>query len=123
MTAFTIRYNRTTNHIEGLAIRTEGGELNYSLSACGALTRNGIRMGRGFGSDDLAEVVAKAKILGGRKICKKCLEAAEAMLAATVEPVAPVVEVPAGHIGCDKCGKPVPFNVKAIDAHAADCYR
>ncbi|WP_431941658.1 hypothetical protein [Nocardia grenadensis] len=91
MSTYTIRYNRTTNHIDGLNIRTAGSQMNYSKSACGSLSRSGHKMGRGASSENLAEILATAKIVGGRKICQKCLVAAEAMIAAQVEEVPKVI--------------------------------
>jgi hypothetical protein len=90
MSTYTIRYNRTTNHIDGLKIRTAGSEMNYSKSACGSLSRSGHKMARGASSENLAEILATAKI-GGRKICQKCLDAAEAMLEAAKAEEAPKV--------------------------------
>ena len=75
---FQIFYNRTTNHIDGLAIRTEGSDFNYSLSHCPALSRNASRMGRGDKSEDLAKILRWARI--DRKLCKSCEAAAQAQL-------------------------------------------
>lgn len=78
MAAYTIRYNRTTDHIEGISERSKGSQMNYALSACPALSRSGARFAVGKSSDDLAEIM---KSFGKtRKACKKCLEAAQAVL-------------------------------------------
>jgi hypothetical protein len=82
---FTIRYNRTSVHIQGCeaATQTTGdGEDNgsgvvayYAESACGSLTRNGYRMAVGESYETAAEArdaaQAKAKSLG-LKFCKNC---------------------------------------------------
>lgn len=75
---FQIFYNRTTDHIDGLEIRTEGSDLNYSLSHCSALSRNATRMARGKKSEDLGEILRSAGIT--RKLCKSCEDAAKAQL-------------------------------------------
>lgn len=76
-TKYQIRYNRTTNHIEGIDERTAGSDLNYALSACPVLSRS-YNLANGEGSDDLAEILASAR--QGRKLCKHCEKAAEAAL-------------------------------------------
>jgi hypothetical protein len=80
MPTYTIKYNAGTNHIEGVAIRTEstgtesGGVVaDYSLSACGALTRGRFATGRSF--TDLTEALRIAR-LGRRKVCRTCEKAA-----------------------------------------------
>jgi hypothetical protein len=83
--SFTIRYNRTSVHIQGCAAATQttgDGEDNgsgvvayYAESACGSLTRNGYRMAVGQSYETAAEArdaaQAKAKSLG-LKFCKNC---------------------------------------------------
>lgn len=90
---FTIKYNRTTNHLDGLAIRTQstgdenGGVVaNYSQNACGSITRSRLATGKDF--ENLTEALEAARIAGGRKLCRNCEKAAEAML----EAMKPVVE-------------------------------
>lgn len=85
MSDYRIRYNRTTNHIEGLEVRTAGSETVWSLSACGSLTRGGLAVGKAY--DTVADALKAAKAT--RKVCKHCLKAAELQLSA------PVPEVPA----------------------------
>jgi hypothetical protein len=82
-----IKYNKATNHIDGLNIRTTGGGQDmgdhvsdYSLNACGSLTR--YRMADGPSFQNVADALKAARKLGGRKLCKMCEKAAEAMLAA-----------------------------------------
>lgn len=82
---FTVKYNRTTNHIDGIESATMGGgnEVGgvvgyYAQSACSALTRG--RFATGKQTEDLAEALKSARIAGGRKVCKKCEKAAEAAL-------------------------------------------
>lgn len=83
---FRAKYNMSTVHIDGLSIRTKGSDLNYSLSACSALTRNGYRMAASReGFNDVREALAAARGVAsalGRKLCKKCEQAAEAQIAA-----------------------------------------
>jgi hypothetical protein len=88
---FSIKYNRTTNHIAGIAERTVsnqsaenanryGAVAYYAENACGTLTRSRLADGRAY--ESLAEALDAAKAAGGRKLCKNCLKAAEAALAA-----------------------------------------
>lgn len=87
MNDYQIRYNRTTTHIDGLTVRTQGSELNYSQNVCGALTRGGMAVGKSFNTPAEALRAAKAS---NRKVCKNCQAAAEAMIEAEK-----VAEVPA----------------------------
>lgn len=77
---FTLKYNRTTNHIEGLDIRTAGTEMEYSKNACPSLSR-GTRFATSNLGGDIREALRLARITGGRKLCKHCEKAAEAMIA------------------------------------------
>lgn len=77
---FTLKYNRTTNHIEGLDIRTAGTEMEYSKNACPSLSR-GTRFATSNLGSDIREALRLARITGGRKLCKHCEKAAEAMIA------------------------------------------
>jgi hypothetical protein len=88
---FSIKYNRTTNHIAGIAERTVsnqsaenanryGAVAYYAENACGSLTRSRLADGRAY--ESLAEALDAAKAAGGRKLCKNCLKAAEAALKA-----------------------------------------
>ncbi|QKY78638.1 hypothetical protein SEA_DRYAD_100 [Streptomyces phage Dryad] len=97
--SYSIRYNRTTNHIAGIAAKcTSSGEerggvvVEYAENACGSLTRYALAEGKSF--EDLREALDAARITGGRKVCKRCEKAAlaaiEAIAAAT--PVAPEPE-------------------------------
>lgn len=81
--SFTIRYNRTSVHIQGCEAATQttgddngsGVVAYYAESACGSLTRNGYRMAVGESYETAAEArdaaQAKAKSLG-LKFCKNC---------------------------------------------------
>ncbi len=83
--SFTIRYNRTSVHIQGCEASTQttgdGGDNGsgvvayYAESACGSLTRNGYRMAVGESYETAVEArdaaQAKAKSLG-LKSCKNC---------------------------------------------------
>ncbi|MEV6401186.1 hypothetical protein AB0M39_41505 [Streptomyces sp. NPDC051907] len=89
----SLKYNSATVHIDGLEVRTEGSEFNYSLTPCSALTRS-TRMCTAKGqhataADALAAAVSLARSLG-KKLCKNCVAAAEAQAAAEV--AAPVVK-------------------------------
>lgn len=82
----TVKYNRSTNHIDGLTIRTTGGGRDmgdhvsdYSLNACASITR--YRMADGPSFENVADALEVARALGGRNLCKNCEKAAEAMLA------------------------------------------
>jgi hypothetical protein len=97
---FSIRYNRTTNHIDGIEVRTpEAGEERggvvpyYAQNACGVITRGTLAQGKSF--DSLADALENAR-KGGRKLCKKCeaaaLAALEAAEKAQEKPQAPKVE-------------------------------
>jgi hypothetical protein len=97
---FSIRYNRTTNHIDGIEVRTpDGGEERggvipyYAQNACGVITKGSLAQGKSF--DSLADALEDAR-KGGRKLCKKCEAAALATLEAAEkaqeEPQAPKVE-------------------------------
>ncbi|QYN17488.1 hypothetical protein [Amycolatopsis sp. DSM 110486] len=81
MATYTLKYNRTTNHIDGLQIRTHSSDdsLNYSLNACSALSRT-VRWAIGPTSDNLTEILETARLRGGRKLCKSCEKAALAEL-------------------------------------------
>ncbi|MGY5131286.1 hypothetical protein ACWGJW_02495 [Streptomyces nigrescens] len=86
---YTVKYNRTTNHIDGLNVRTastgeeRGGVVAaYSQNACGSLTR--YSFANGSTHENLADALAAARA-GGRKLCKTCESSAEAQLAAEAE--------------------------------------
>lgn len=86
MPTYTIKYNASTNHIEGVAVRTHstgtesGGVVaDYALTACGSLTRGRLATGRSF--TDLTEALRIAR-LGRRKVCRHCEKAALAEIAA-----------------------------------------
>jgi hypothetical protein len=98
---FSIKYNRTTNHIAGIAERTVsnqsaenanryGAVAYYAENACGSLTR--YRFADGASFESLAEALEAARKAGGRKLCKTCEKAAEAALAAMQEAAEPKTE-------------------------------
>lgn len=75
----TIKYNGSTVHITGLAMKTADNE--YTMNACAALTRHGYRMATAKTADletaEQALKVAKAKARSmGKKLCKSCEAAA-----------------------------------------------
>ncbi|MFF4424172.1 hypothetical protein ACFY04_25885 [Streptomyces sp. NPDC001549] len=87
--SYTVKYNRTTNHIGGLTVRTTGDGKDmgdhvsyYAENACGSLTRYRFADGASYGS--LADALEGAR-KGGRKLCKTCEKAAEAQLAAEAD--------------------------------------
>jgi hypothetical protein len=84
--SYTIRYNRTTNHIEGLEVLTAGSETAWSQNACGSLTRGGLAVGKTY--ETVGQALKGARV--SRKLCKNCEKAAGAALTATVPEAAPV---------------------------------
>ncbi|MFE3591959.1 hypothetical protein ACFXOY_31150 [Streptomyces niveus] len=89
--SYTVKYNRSTNHIDGLTVRTTGGGKDmgdhvsyYAENACGSLTRYRFAQGKSY--DSLAEALEDAR-KGGRKLCKTCEKAATAQLAAEAEEI------------------------------------
>lgn len=97
---FSIRYNRATNHIAGIACKTEGPATDrsaetgvvayYAENACGVLTRGRLAQGASF--EGLQEALDAARITGGRKVCKTCEKAALAALEA-IAAATPVVTI------------------------------
>lgn len=88
---FTVKYNRATNHIDGLTVRTTGGGndvgdhvSDYAQNACPSLTR--YRFAQGATLNTVAEALDAARKAGGRKLCRHCEKAAEAMIAAEAVP-------------------------------------
>lgn len=82
MIAFTIKYNRTSNHIANLDVRSASSEFNYAVSACPALSRS-VRFCSGKSFDDVAAALEAARVnasANGRKMCQKCEAAAVAMI-------------------------------------------
>ena len=87
---FTIKGNRSTVHIAGITERTKssgeekGGVVAYyAESACAGLTRSGHRMESLGQYEDIAEAIKHATYatysISGRKVCKTCLAAADAL--------------------------------------------
>lgn len=85
--SYTIRYNRSTTHIEGCDAATQstgeerGGVVEYyAQSACGSLTRYGHSMAVGKTYEDAAEALEAGRAnaaASGRKFCKNCEIAAK----------------------------------------------
>lgn len=82
----TIKYNRSTTHIDGLEIRTSSTQSSeqanasgvvayYAENACGSLTRSARNMATGKSFEGAAEALKHADALG-RKVCKNCRAAA-----------------------------------------------
>ncbi|QKY79579.1 hypothetical protein SEA_PHTOWN_96 [Streptomyces phage PHTowN] len=95
--SYSIRYNRATNHIAGIACKTTSNQTDedinrtgvvayYAENACGVLTRG--RLAQGASYDSLEEALKAARITGGRKVCKTCEKAALAALEAEAEAAA-----------------------------------
>lgn len=91
---FSIRYNRATNHIAGIACKTTSNQTDeninetgvvayYAENACGVLTRG--RLAQGASYANLQDALDAARITGGRKLCKTCEKAALAALEAVAE--------------------------------------
>lgn len=87
---YTIKYNRSSYHIDGIATRTKGngedtgsGAVPYfAESVCGALTRG--RFVEDSPSDDLAATLKLATMRADNnnmKMCKNCEKAANEVLA------------------------------------------
>lgn len=87
---FTIKYNRSSYHIDGIPTRTKGtgqdtgtGAVPYfAESTCGALTRG--QFVEDSPSEDLAETLRMATLRArnnNMKMCKNCTAAAEEILA------------------------------------------
>ena len=66
MSTFTVKYSRTTNHIDGIGCKTQ--------SACGTLTRSRLATGKSFAN--VEDALVNALIANGKKICKNCEKAA-----------------------------------------------
>lgn len=81
---FSIKYNRTTNHIAGIGCKTQGPASDrsndtgavayYAENACGSLTRSRLAQGPSF--NNLRDALSAARKLSGRKLCKTCEKAA-----------------------------------------------
>ncbi len=86
---YQILYNASTNHISGIAERTHGTDFDYPVSACSALSRGAIRMSGGKRFEDLGEALKGARdssAATGRKLCRNCEKAAEAVIALQATP-------------------------------------
>jgi hypothetical protein len=86
MNAYQIKYTGKTYHIAGIEVATVGTQLDYSITACPALTRSASRMAiTGKPVDDLAAALksatTSARVRNG-KVCAHCEKAAAKILAA-----------------------------------------
>lgn len=113
---YSIRYNRVTNHIAGIACKTTSDQSDANINqtgvvayfaenSCGVLTRGRLAQGKSY--EALEEALEAARTTGGRKVCKTCEKAAlgalEAINAATpVEPAKPRIVEGAEHQVGDK---------------------
>lgn len=87
--SYTIKYNRTTNHIAGIACKsTDGGNDNgsyvtsYAQNACGSLTSARLATGKTYDSIQEAYDAASKHT---RRICKNCAKAALALIQAEAD--------------------------------------
>jgi hypothetical protein len=81
----TIKYNRSSVHIDGLAMRTIGGEFDYARSHCPAISRSVNFCTAQAQATTVAGALDEARTLAkglGLNLCKKCVSAAEAMIEA-----------------------------------------
>jgi len=78
---YVIRYNRTTNHIQGIPERTpvSGDGMTYAQSACPVLTRS-YNLAAGLTTNNLDMMMSSVRTYGGRRLCAHCERAAEALL-------------------------------------------
>lgn len=79
---YTIKYNKSTNHIAGITERTTGSELSYAVSACPALSRSGSRMAVGPSFEDISDALSAARVsakANRRNVCRTCEGAAESL--------------------------------------------
>ena len=85
----TVKYNSATVHMDGLAIRTAAGSGDYdsrwSYNACPTLSRTSrfvtAKGEHATAAEALKAATALARSLN-KKVCKKCTQAAEAMIEA-----------------------------------------
>jgi hypothetical protein len=78
---YTIMYNRSTNHLAGVAIRSagDGSRPEDAFNACGALTRGRFATGKSFTDlTEAFEALESSTRATGRKTCKACLKAIHA---------------------------------------------
>lgn len=83
---YSIRYNRTTNHITGFNLNASATDT--TMNTCGSVTRSTLAQGKSF--ETLAEVRAYIET-AQRRICKNCLKALDAAIAAEAEAAAETV--------------------------------
>jgi len=88
---FTVVYARGAVHIQGLAEKTLSSldSLNYSYSACAALSKNKTFWCTEGVYTDLAEALRNAEAKGrrnGKGICKNCAKRAAEVIAALAAP-------------------------------------
>lgn len=77
----TIRYTRSTVHLQGLAESSKGSGMDYAVSACSALSRSASRMGTRTTHETVKDALKAAQDFAkamNLKVCKNCLKAAEA---------------------------------------------
>lgn len=75
---YTIKYKTGAVHIDGLPEKLTNSQMNYSLSACSALSRSNF-WAIGPQSENLAEIVDQAQYYG-KRICLKCGAVAQEIL-------------------------------------------
>jgi len=93
---YQLRSNRTTTHIDGMdGVTPDSADgMTYTISACGALTRN-VYLDHGKTGDDLSEMLEAARATG-RHLCRNCERAAIRIITAAAAEEAPAAaELPA----------------------------
>jgi hypothetical protein len=79
---FTVKYNRTSVHIDGIPEQVDGSEFNYAKSACPALSRSGYKMAVSKSYGDVADALEGARgvaVSVGNRMCAVCERKAQAL--------------------------------------------
>jgi hypothetical protein len=100
MARYSLKYNGSTVHVSGAAIRSSSSGFNFTSTACPALTRSFNFCERGAKATTAAEVIKEARALafalGSKRLCKFCMDALEAEAAADAQAAPQVAAAPAG---------------------------
>lgn len=117
--SYTIRYNRQTNHIDGIACKSTGGGTenggvvaSYALSACGSLTRGNLAVGKTYATIQEAYDAASKHT---RRICKNCAKAALALIEAEA-----IVAEEAAKVEAEQAAQPEPAKVEGAEFQVGD---
>jgi hypothetical protein len=111
---YTIKSNRTSYHIDGIATRTKstgqdtgsGAVPYYAESVCGSLTR-GAKYGFQIGQqgEDLAEILKSAELsaaVHNMKMCSNCAKAAQEVLEQMAPAAGDALSVALGKLTSDE---------------------